>query len=239
MGFCSLVAHSHGIFFLTMTSTDGHQYLTDEAITELINTLQTVRNDSSLKGLVTTSKIGSFCDGINHDSMSQEQAAHLSKRMAEVIRLLLEMPVPTAAAIGGNATSLGLALALVHDHCVVWEDAVLRLPEAQHGRQLPEYVAALLRDKVAYARLRKLLMLKSQACTGRELKHTWWSAHKLTDDRHMVVNGAVEVLEEVDFDEGTDLAKVRQTICPESCAAVGMVTPQPHRPRPSLQEEWR
>ncbi|XP_062224698.1 enoyl-CoA delta isomerase 2, peroxisomal-like [Phragmites australis] len=235
MGFCSLVAQDGGIFVLTMATTDGHQYLNDEAITELVDKLSTVRKNPELRGLVTTSKIGSFCDGIDYDNNPEEQAAHLAQGMAEVIRLLLEMPVPTAAAVAGNATSLGLALALAHDHCVVWDYAVVMLPEAQRGRPLPEYASALLRDKVAHARLRKLLMLKSQRCTGKELASTWYSAHCANSDRAALVNSAWEVLEGVEVGKGTDFAKARQIMWPESCAAVGVAT-LPPRPRPSPQE---
>uniref|UniRef100_A0A0E0F4L9 Uncharacterized protein n=1 Tax=Oryza meridionalis TaxID=40149 RepID=A0A0E0F4L9_9ORYZ len=230
MGFCTVQSPIDGIFVLTMASSDGHQYLTDDAIGDLIASLTAVRDTPGLRGLVTTSRLGSFCDGVDHDAAGppDEQVA---ARVGEVVRLLLEMPAPTAAAVNGDATSLGLALALAHDHCVVWEGAAVALPEARRRRPLPGYVAALLRDKVAYARLRKLLMLRAEACTGKELVGTWYSANDpAAADREAVAAEACELLEGIEVGSGKNYAAARQAMWPESCAAVGMEITRPRRP---------
>uniref|UniRef100_A0A0D9XR63 Uncharacterized protein n=1 Tax=Leersia perrieri TaxID=77586 RepID=A0A0D9XR63_9ORYZ len=238
MGFCTVSSPIEGIFVVTMANSDGHQYLTDDAITDLIAALTRVRDTPGLRGLVTTSSHGSFCDGLDHDAHAADQAAAplLASRVGEAVRLLLEMPAPTAAAVSGDATSLGLAIALAHDSLVVWEDAAVGFPEARHGRRLPAYAAALLRDKVAYARLRKLLMMRAQPCTGRELVGTWYSANSpASADRDMVAAEACELLEGIEFGDGHSYAKVRQAMWPQSCAAVGMDTalpPPPSRPPP-------
>ncbi|XP_040385115.1 enoyl-CoA delta isomerase 2, peroxisomal-like [Oryza brachyantha] len=241
MVFCTLQPSPiKDILVLTMASSDGHQYLTDDAITELIGSLRTARDTPGLRGLVTTSRLGSFCDGLDDGAGAgrlpdREQAARLAARVGEAVRLLLEVPAPTAAAVSGDATSLGLALALAHDHCVVWEGAAVGLPEAARGRPLPGYVAALLRDKIAYARLRKLLMLRAEACTGRELVGTWYSANDpAVADREVVAAEACELLEGIDVGDGKNYAEARQAMWPESCAAVGIdIT----LPRPPSREE--
>ncbi|KAL6658496.1 hypothetical protein ACP70R_004082 [Stipagrostis hirtigluma subsp. patula] len=236
--FCKWV-NTNGVVHLKLAGDDSHHYLTKDAIDDLRRGLTEIRQLASsepCRGLITTSSIGSFCDGIDHESTSAKDAADLAERMTDVIRLLLEMPVPTVAAVGGDAMSLGLALALAHDHCVVLEDAALGLPEARHGRPLPGYVPALLRDKVAYARLRKLLLLKSQVCTGKELAGTWWSAHAAANYRHKVLTSALEVLEGIKVGDGTDYAKVRKTLWPGSCGSVNIETPLSW-PRASADEE--
>lgn len=237
MSFCRLESRGNGFFVLTMGSADEHNYLTEEAITELVEVLKKVRNKAEAKGLVTTCEAGTFSAGLDydHDAESEEQAEHLAGRIAEVVRLLLELPVPTVAAVRGNATSLGLALALAHDHCFVWDHAVLGLPEARRGRRLPDYVATLLRDKLSHARLRKLLMLKSQTCTGKELAGTWWSTHGADGNRQVVLDKAVDLLYDVQVGDGANFAKTRQMLCAETCAAVG-ITMEKHKPRPSPAE---
>lgn len=228
MGFCTVQSPIDGIFVLTMASSDGHQYLTDDAIGDLIASLTAVRDTPGLRGLVTTSRLGSFCDGVDHDAAGQPDE-QVAARVGEVVRLLLEMPAPTAAAVNGDATSLGLALALAHDHCVVW-----RAPRWRSGGPAPAppgYVAALLRDKVAYARLRKLLMLRAEACTGKELVGTWYSANDpAAADREVVAAEACELLEGIEVGSGKNYATARQAMWPESCAAVGMEITRPRRP---------
>ncbi|EAZ18050.1 hypothetical protein OsJ_33596 [Oryza sativa Japonica Group] len=166
MGFCTVQSPIDGIFVLTMASSDGHQYLTDEAIGDLIASLTAVRDTPGLRGLVTTSRLGSFCDGVDHDAARQPDE-QVAARVGEVVRLLLEMPAPTAAAVNGDATSLGLALALAHDHCVVWEAPRWRSRRPGAGANSRAYVPALLRDRVALARLRNLLILRPEAFHGK------------------------------------------------------------------------
>ncbi|KAF6981712.1 hypothetical protein CFC21_000171 [Triticum aestivum] len=239
MSFCRLESRGNGFLVLTMASADEHNYLTEEAITELVEVLKKVGNNAEAKGLVTTCEAGTFCAGLDYDhhAESEEQAEHLAGRVAEVIRLLLELPVPTVAAVRGNATSLGLALALAHDHCFVWDHAVLGLPEARRGRRLPDYVATLLRDKLSFARLRKLLMLRSQTCTGKELAGTWWSTHGADGNRQVVLDKAVDLLYDVQVGDGANFAKTRQMLCGETCAAVGItITMEKHKPQPTPAE---
>ncbi|KAF6992775.1 hypothetical protein CFC21_009738 [Triticum aestivum] len=224
MSFCRLEPRDNGVFVLTLASADEHNYLTDEAITELAEELEKVRNSPEVKGLVTTCEVGTFCAGLDYDhhAESEEQAENLAKRVAKVIRLLLELPVPTVAAVRGDARSVGLALVLAHDHLFVWDQAVLGLPEAQRGRPLPDYVPTLLRDKLSHARLRKLLMLNSQTCTGKELTGTWLSTDGADGNRQVVLDKAIDLLHDLQVGDGANFAKARQMLCAETCAAVGI-----------------
>lgn len=222
MDFCDRTTDENGdIVVLKMRSDDGKQHLTEEAITGLIGILEGVKKDAkNFKGLITTSVSGSFCEGFNFDSSSPEAKEKVYNLMATVLQLLFELPMPTVAAVGGKATSLGLLLALAHDHCIVWKHAELALPEAKLGYLMPSYGAALLRDKVALALPRKLLMLKSQVCTGLDLSRKWTSAHSSSDDRDGVLDDAFDLLQEIAIKKEVNYAKMRQTMYAQTTLAV-------------------
>uniref|UniRef100_A0A0E0R6X6 non-specific serine/threonine protein kinase n=1 Tax=Oryza rufipogon TaxID=4529 RepID=A0A0E0R6X6_ORYRU len=222
--FCKVRKRDDGIYVLTLASSDGHHYLTTEAITQLKQALERIRSTKA-RGLVTTTTSGSFCDGINavSDDDDDEPLSSLERGMAEVVRLLLDLPMPTAAAVRGDARWLGFVLALAHDHLFVHTEAVLGLAAAAdttakpRRRPLPDYVVALLREKIPYAQLRKLLLLKAHVFTGEELKGNWHSVHEAIPNRD-------HNLQSVVVGDGMDYAKVRRTMYTNSCVAVAVTT---------------
>lgn len=229
--FCKVRKRDDGIYVLTLASSDGHHYLTTEAITQLKQALERIRSTKA-RGLVTTTTSGSFCDGINavSDDDDDEPLSSLERGMAEVVRLLLDLPMPTAAAVRGDARWLGFVLALAHDHLFVHTEAVLGLAAAAdttakpRRRPLPDYVVALLREKIPYAQLRKLLLLKAHVFTGEDLKGNWHSVHEAIPNRDHVLAVAVQNLQSVVVGDGMDYAKVRRTMYTNSCVAVAVTT---------------
>ncbi|KQJ89458.1 enoyl-CoA delta isomerase 2, peroxisomal [Brachypodium distachyon] len=270
--FCSLEPARDGFFVLTMSSADGHQYLTEHAVADLVKTLTRVRDDPKARGLVTTCQAGnavSFCDGINYaddDARQQAEAgdpgltwrvatrlatavsssvlfptvfqaerkADPAAGMAEVIRLLMELPMPTVAAVSGNATSLGVALALAHDSLVMWGRAELRLPETElRRRPLPDYAGKLLQEKLPSSELRKLHM--SRPCIGDQLVSSCYYVQSANKDKGAVLNDALQLLYKRTGGKAADIAKARRTKCPKTCADLGITGPQ-QLPRPPISQ---
>lgn len=159
MHYCSLKLDK--ISILTFSANDRHRYITAEFIGELKSCIARVHNRARTSncndtlGFIMRNASGSFCEGIDYGwlrgknpDQARQEVEKLMAGMAEVVMDLLALPMPTAADVRGHAASLGLVLALAHDHVEVWPDAQLKMKEVMEGYALPRYVTALIRSKV-------------------------------------------------------------------------------------------
>jgi enoyl-CoA hydratase/carnithine racemase len=222
MGFCESTVKD-GIFILTLGgSDDGQNYLTVQSLMDLEEELKDIRTNrvrSTSKGLVTTSKGELFCNG--GDYGETDELAHL---MARVVHEIFNMPFPTVAAVTGDVrSSLALALVLAHDDTATMEKAKFEVKEVRDGRAcMPPYVAALLRDKAAFPRMRSSMVLRSETMLGSDM--TYWEVFERWI--YEKEGGGVDIASGIitgsfgDVHDGRAYITTRKSFFPESWKAV-------------------
>ncbi|OWV30267.1 enoyl-CoA hydratase/isomerase family protein [Halomonas campaniensis] len=125
-----LVSYSveNGIALLTLNRPDKRNAMSDAMRAELVDHLQGVRTDRSIRALVLTGSGKGFCAGgdiagmktrmeadpatVGFNGWERQQGVHYAAS------LLLNLPIPTVAAVNGAAAGLGADLALSCDFVI-------------------------------------------------------------------------------------------------------------------------
>ncbi|BBI54180.1 hypothetical protein HORIV_66010 [Vreelandella olivaria] len=126
----SLVSYSveNGIVLLTLNRPDKRNAMSDAMRAELVDHLQAIRTDRSIRALVLTGSGKGFCAGgdiagmktrmeadpatVGFNGWERQQGVHYAAS------LLLNLPIPTVAAVNGAAAGLGADLALSCDFVI-------------------------------------------------------------------------------------------------------------------------
>jgi 2-(1,2-epoxy-1,2-dihydrophenyl)acetyl-CoA isomerase len=176
-----------GVLTLTMSNPTRRNALDDDTVTALIEAVQWAQNDESVRALLLTGDGSDFCSGF--DIVARNAAAgdapkprvgsiqrRLPGQAHRLIPLLLELQVPTVAAVRGYAAGIGLQLLLAIDFVVTAEDAVLWEPFAQRGMAPDSGATWLLPRIVGPLRARQMLMM-GRRLSGVEAVE-WGIAHE-------------------------------------------------------------
>lgn len=123
----------NGIVVLTLNRPEKRNAMSDAMRAELVSHLQNVRTDRSVRALIITGTGKGFCAGGDIAGMKQRMEADITdvgfngwERQQGVhyaASLLLNLPIPTIAAVNGAAAGLGADLALSCDFVVASESA--------------------------------------------------------------------------------------------------------------------
>lgn len=86
--------------------------------------------DGGSRAIVLTGAEGHFCAGAD---LTELEDVSFTRRLAEVLQHLAEVPVTTVAAVSGSCMGLGMQLALACDLRVLTDDARFAVPVARLG----------------------------------------------------------------------------------------------------------
>lgn len=122
-----------GIAILTLNRPEKRNAMSDAMRAELVSILETLRMDRSIRALVLTGEGKGFCAGgdiagmkirmeadpatVGFNGWERQQGVHYAAS------LLLNLPIPTIAAVNGAAAGLGADLALSCDFVVASRSA--------------------------------------------------------------------------------------------------------------------
>ena len=133
-----LADHSDGVATITINRPDTLNALTGEAFRDLGDAITEAAE--SARAIVLTGNDRSFSSGADlQGSVSAEetgQGRDVSLDLDEanaIIRSLIDVPVPTIAAVSGPAAGIGCSLALACDYVVMSEQSYLMLAFAKIG----------------------------------------------------------------------------------------------------------
>jgi len=131
------VQERDGIFVLTLNRPNSLNALNMDALAEIREVLDCIKRKDGLQGLIFTGQgEKAFCAGAdlkNVREMDPQDFLEFINISFEVWERIWNMPVPTAAALNGLALGGGCELALACDFRLAVKEAVLGLPEINHG----------------------------------------------------------------------------------------------------------
>ena len=117
-----------GIATLHLNRPEKRNAMSDEMRSELIEALEKIALDKTIRALVVTGNGKAFCAGGDISGMEQRMKAptgeiafngwHRQQRVHHAISLLHTMPKPTIAAVNGSASGLGADTALACDFII-------------------------------------------------------------------------------------------------------------------------
>lgn len=150
--------------------------LTSELVSDLINTLESVRDNREIRGITLRGKGGVFCSGGDlksfnrnqSENKSRDQIIEESKRGAYLFDLINTMPQVTIVIIEGAAMAGGFGMACCADVVICGTDARFAMTETSIGIT-PAQISPFVIQKLGYATARRL-MLTAARFTGMEAK---------------------------------------------------------------------
>lgn len=122
-----------GVAVLTLNRPEKRNAFTDGMRTELIDTLDAVTRDDTIRALIVTGAGKGFCAGGDVAGMEKRMQAPAGdvafagwkrqQRVHRAVTLLYSMPKPTIAAVNGAAAGLGADMALSCDFVLASDTA--------------------------------------------------------------------------------------------------------------------
>lgn len=142
----SLKTHEHdGIYVLTLSDPERRNPLSASMVAQLLQALDAVEGNPSIKALVLTGAGSAFSAGVDLEFLrsvatttAEANYAH-SKALMQLFHRVYTFPKPTVAAVNGPAVAGGAGLATACDLVVMGEGATLGYTEVKIG-----FVAALV-----------------------------------------------------------------------------------------------
>ncbi|MGO2240355.1 MAG: enoyl-CoA hydratase/isomerase family protein [Halomonas sp.] len=232
-----LVTYSvnNGIALLTLNRPDKRNAMSDAMRAELVAHLLAIRTDRSIRGLVLTGNGKGFCAGgdiagmktrmeadpatVGFNGWERQQGVHYAAS------LLLNLPIPTVAAVNGAAAGLGADLALSCDFVIASDYAHFTWAYIARGLIPDGGGMYFLPRRVGLARAKALIFsgrrvnadealqlgIADQRCSADELLTT---AHAMADEMSRgsrtataltksIVNKSYEMSENQVFAEGS------------------------------------
>jgi len=130
------VEHEQNYVTLSLNRPEKRNALNRAVIEALDSALASVESDSNVRALVIRGEGRSFCSGLDLRDLEQMGPGGLT--FDKIITRLQKLPIPTIAAVHGDALTGGLVLALTCDLRIAAQGARLGMTPARIG-YLPTY----------------------------------------------------------------------------------------------------
>ncbi|VVB01171.1 unnamed protein product [Arabis nemorensis] len=221
------------LFFLTLTGEGEHRFHPD-TISTILSLLEQAKSQSTRGSVLITTGHGKFfSNGFDlawaQSAGSKTGAANRLHQMVEsfkpVVASLLDLPMPTIAAVNGHAAAAGLMLALSHDYIFMRKDrGVLYMSEVNIGLSMPDYFAAMVRGKIGTSAARRELLLSGKKIGGEEAVVLGIIDSAAHDSAEGVVEATVRLGEKLVARKwsGEVYASIRKSLYPELCGLLNL-----------------
>jgi enoyl-CoA hydratase len=159
-----------GVAVLTFDRPEKRNPLNEESVSELYDHLVALRDDDEVCALVLTGSGNTFSAGadVSHMKGVADDAERLRlfsavptrrrKLVRRTMELLVNLELPTVAAVNGYAVGGGWFLVLSCDFRIAVEDAEFWMPEIDLGVPGPREPERRLREEVGFARAKEIIM---------------------------------------------------------------------------------
>jgi enoyl-CoA hydratase/carnithine racemase len=157
-----------GITSLRVT-TDDAPYIEADFKDRLAEAVASVKDDPSVRVVILEGGSRYFCAGASRESLLRPDAGRAVPRYAaDLPRLLLDIPVPTIAAMAGHAIGGGFALGLLSDLPLVAEESLYGMNFMALGFT-PGMGSTMILEEALGARLARELLFTGRLVKGRDL----------------------------------------------------------------------
>ncbi len=159
----TLATDPRGVTTLTLNRPEVHNALSAEMIAELTEAAAHLGRDTATRVVVLTGAGPSFCAGADLGWMKSqltaapETRATEARRLAQMLRVLNEMPKPLIGRIQGQAFGGGLGLMAVCDVAVGSDQAVFAFSETRLGL-IPATIGPYVLARMGEGRARRVFM---------------------------------------------------------------------------------
>lgn len=143
-----LLTHEGDVAVLTLNRPDSLNSLSLQAVKDLLNTLKTLQDKSSVHALLITGAGRGFCagwqleeggvPGLPDESFGVRQAHLMAEYFNPVIQAFHDLPCPVIAAVNGPCAGAGVSLALAADVVLAAESAYFMLTFAPRLGLIPD-----------------------------------------------------------------------------------------------------
>jgi 2-(1,2-epoxy-1,2-dihydrophenyl)acetyl-CoA isomerase len=165
-----LFEKAEGIAKITLNIPETRNALVPDVRLELIDILQTTRDDNSVKVILLTGSGKAFCSGGDIRSLEHETAVSGRNRIKQgqrLIKAMHQLEKPIIAAINGAAVGAGVSLALASDILIASEKAKFFLSFVKVG-VIPDWGGFyFLSLRVGVARAKELLFMGEAIDAGQ------------------------------------------------------------------------
>jgi enoyl-CoA hydratase/carnithine racemase len=153
------ITRDEGVATIVLARPERRNALDQAMMQELARVLAAIAADATTRAVILTGAGGVFCSGLDLGEMVESPTEPaLERNLVEDILLPLErLPVPTIAAMNGDAYAGGLELALHCDVRIAVNNARFGMPVARIGIVVPYPLILKLIDTVGAATTSELL----------------------------------------------------------------------------------
>ena len=162
--------HRNQLFVLDLG--DGDNRFNRESVDRINTALDEIERADPPAALVTTASGKIWSNGLDLDFMATlDDALGFVGEVQQIMARLLQLPMPTIAAVQGHAFAGGAMLALAHDVRIMRRDrGYLCLPEVDLGMPFGAGFAALIAAKVPQPALNRMTVLGERVTAGTALE---------------------------------------------------------------------
>ena len=190
-----------GVLRVTLDRPDVSNALNGEMVEELAETVESIRDDRSVRALVLQGRGRHFCAGADLKSIAGDSGAEarsrvvaFNRRFGEVLARIDSAPQAVVVVAQGAALGGGFGLLCVSDIAIVTRDAKMGMPETRLGlpaAQILPFVVA----RIGLTQARRVAMCGLRF-DGAEA-HRLGVAHELADDADDAVSRLESVLADI------------------------------------------
>lgn len=161
---------SGAVAILTLNRPEVLNAMRDESISELCDVVEHLHRSPDIRAVILTGKGRGFCSG---EDLSELDAA-LSQsgddggleqkfiRLQGLTRRIVDLQIPTIAAVNGPAVGLGAELAMNCDVRLAGESASFAFPEVKHGLSVTNAGMYFLPRLIGHGHMLELLLTGSR-----------------------------------------------------------------------------
>jgi enoyl-CoA hydratase/carnithine racemase len=122
---------------LTLDSPDNRNALSTTLVNQLLQGLSDAAEESGVRAVVLSHTGGTFCAGADLSEVSRRDPGHIvldqARELTELLRAILELPMPVIGAVDGHVRAGGLGLVGACDIVVAGLASTFALTEARIG----------------------------------------------------------------------------------------------------------
>ncbi|KDO44327.1 hypothetical protein CISIN_1g041046mg [Citrus sinensis] len=231
---CTLEKHGD-VFVLTLTGSsdvDEHRF-GPSAIDSILSAIAKAKAEATPgSALITTSHGKFFSNGLDlawaqaagSRAGARERLLYMVESFRPVVAAMMDLPMPTVAAVNGHAAAAGFTLALSHDYVIMRRDkGVLYMSEVDIGATLPDYFTALFRAKVGSATARRDVLLRAKKIKGEEALRMGL-VQAAYDSEEQVAEASMRLAKQMAGRKwaGEVYAEIRKSLYPDLCGVLGL-----------------